>query len=144
MSGGAQDQAVRTGRIARTFIYVVLIYFALFYLLPLFVMAINSLKPLSEITGGNMMSLPVDPTLAPWASAWSTAQIGVEATGLKPFFLNSILMVVPAVVIGTIVGALMIGMINNGLILMGLEFSQQLIAKGAIIILAVALSQKRG
>jgi ribose transport system permease protein len=46
-------------------------------------------------------------------------------------------------VIGTIVGALMIGMINNGLILMGLEFSQQLIAKGAIIILAVALSQKR-
>jgi ribose transport system permease protein len=37
----------------------------------------------------------------------------------------------------------MIGMINNGLILMGLEFSQQLIAKGAIIILAVALSQKR-
>ena len=51
MSGGAQDQAVRTGRIARTFIYVVLIYFALFYLLPLFIMAINSLKPLSEITG---------------------------------------------------------------------------------------------
>jgi ribose transport system permease protein len=47
-------------------------------------------------------------------------------------------------VIGTIVGALMIGMINNGLILMGLEFSQQLIAKGAIIIFAVALSQKRG
>jgi ribose transport system permease protein len=46
-------------------------------------------------------------------------------------------------VIGTIVGALMIGLINNGLILMGLEFSQQLIARGAIIILAVALSQKK-
>jgi ribose transport system permease protein len=41
------------------------------------------------------------------------------------------------------VGALMIGLINNGLILMGLEFSQQLIARGAIIIFAVALSQKR-
>lgn len=49
----------------------------------------------------------------------------------------------PATVVGTIVGALMIGLINNGLILMGLEFSQQLIARGAIIILAVALSQKR-
>lgn len=47
-------------------------------------------------------------------------------------------------VIGTIVGALMIGLINNGLILMGLEFSQQLIARGGIIILAVALSQKKG
>lgn len=46
-------------------------------------------------------------------------------------------------VVGTIVGALMIGLINNGLILMGLEFSQQLIARGAIIILAVALSQKK-
>lgn len=46
-------------------------------------------------------------------------------------------------VVGTIVGALMIGLINNGLILMGLEFSQQLIARGGIIILAVALSQKR-
>ena len=46
-------------------------------------------------------------------------------------------------VVGTIVGALMIGLINNGLFLMGLEFSQQLIAPGAIIILAVALSQKK-
>ncbi len=46
-------------------------------------------------------------------------------------------------VIGTIVGAMMIGLINNGLILFGLEFSQQLIARGGIIILAVALSQKR-
>lgn len=32
---------------------------------------------------------------------------------------------------------------NNGLILMGLEFSQQLIARGAIIMLAVALSKKK-
>jgi ribose transport system permease protein len=47
-------------------------------------------------------------------------------------------------VIGSIMGALMIGLINNGLVLMGLEFSQQLIARGAIIILAVAISQTRG
>lgn len=46
-------------------------------------------------------------------------------------------------VVGSIVGALMIGLINNGLILMGLEFSQQLIARGAIIIIAVAISQQR-
>ncbi len=43
-------------------------------------------------------------------------------------------------VIGSIFGALMIGVINNGLILWGLEFSQQLIARGLIIILAVAVS----
>jgi ribose transport system permease protein len=46
-------------------------------------------------------------------------------------------------IVGSIVGALMIGLINNGLILMGLEFSQQLIARGVIIILAVAISQNR-
>jgi ribose transport system permease protein len=46
-------------------------------------------------------------------------------------------------VIGSIAGALMIGLINNGLILMGLEYSQQLIARGVIIIVAVALSHQR-
>ena len=46
-------------------------------------------------------------------------------------------------VVGSIVGALMIGLINNGLLLMGLEYSQQLIARGIIIILAVALSPAR-
>ncbi|MBK4215239.1 carbohydrate ABC transporter permease [Paracoccus caeni] len=106
MSVATQDSAVRTGRITRTFIYVFLIFFALFYLLPFFVMVINSLKPLGEITGGNMMALPQDWTIQPWLSAWSTAQIGVEATGLKPYFINSILMVVPAVAISTMLGAL--------------------------------------
>lgn len=42
-------------------------------------------------------------------------------------------------VVGSLIGALMIGLINNGLTLMGLEYSQQLIARGAIIILAVAI-----
>ncbi len=46
-------------------------------------------------------------------------------------------------VVGSVLGALLIGVVNNGLILMGLEFSQQLIARGGIIILAVALSQSR-
>ena len=46
-------------------------------------------------------------------------------------------------VVGSIVGALMIGLINNGLILMGLEFSQQLIARGVIIILAVMVARSR-
>ena len=46
-------------------------------------------------------------------------------------------------VIGSVMGALMIGLINNGLILMGLEFSQQLIARGVIIILAVTVAKSR-
>ncbi len=48
-----------------------------------------------------------------------------------------------ASVIGSLLGSLMIGLINNGLILMGLESSQQQIVRGVIIILAVALARKR-
>ncbi|MCQ0969392.1 carbohydrate ABC transporter permease (plasmid) [Paracoccus sp. TK19116] len=127
MAIATQDTAVRTGRITRTFIYVVLIFFALFYLLPFFIMVINSVKPLSEITSGNMLALPQDPTFAPWASAWSTAQIGVEATGLKPYFLNSILMVVPAVAISTALGAL------NGYILTKWRFRGDTILFGLML-----------
>lgn len=106
MAISTQDSAIRTGRITRTFIYLVLTLFALFYMLPLYVMVVNSLKPLSEITGGGMMALPQVWTIEPWLKAWSTAQVGVQATGLRPYFLNSILMVVPAVAISTILGAL--------------------------------------
>ncbi len=100
------SQVIRTGGAARVGIYLVLGFFCLYYLLPLYVMVVNSLKPLSEIQAGGMMALPRDWTLEPWNKAWSSAQIGVEATGLRPFFLNSILMVVPAVAISTVLGAM--------------------------------------
>ncbi|WP_419875468.1 ABC transporter permease [Candidatus Pristimantibacillus sp. PTI5] len=45
-------------------------------------------------------------------------------------------------IIGTVVGALMIGTINNGLIIMGLDVSQQMMIKGLIIILAVVFGKK--
>ena len=69
-------------------------------------MLVNSFKPLDEIRQGGMLNLPQTWTIEPWLSAWSTAQIGVQPTGLRPFFINSILMVVPAVAISTIIGAL--------------------------------------
>ena len=106
MSAPSQDNAASTNLVARVVIYIVLILFAGYYLLPLYVMAVNSLKPLEEIRQGNMLALPVQWTLEPWLSAWSTAQIGVQPTGLRPYFLNSVLMVVPAVALSTILGAL--------------------------------------
>jgi glucose/mannose transport system permease protein len=127
MSAVTQDTAVSTGRVTRAFIYLILILFALFYLLPLYVMGVNSVKPLEEITGGNMMALPRTLTFAPWASAWSTAQIGVEPTGLRPYFLNSILMVVPAVAISTIVGAL------NGYVLTKWRFRGDTVVFGLML-----------
>lgn len=43
-------------------------------------------------------------------------------------------------VIGSVIGALMMGMVNNGLILMGLSVDQQMILRGVIIIVAVTLT----
>lgn len=47
-----------------------------------------------------------------------------------------------ASVVGALFGALLIGVVNNGIILMNLDFAQQTTARGAIIILAVALARK--
>ena len=106
MSSAAQDIAMKGSRATRIIIYTVLILFLIFYLLPLYVMLTNSLKPLDEIRGGDMLALPKNWTIEPWRAAWSYAQIGVEPTGLKPYFINSIFMVVPAVLISTALGAL--------------------------------------
>jgi ribose transport system permease protein len=46
-------------------------------------------------------------------------------------------------VVGALFGALFIGLINNGLILAGLDTSQQRIIQGLIIIVAVALGSKK-
>ncbi|WP_180897758.1 ABC transporter permease [Martelella soudanensis] len=43
-------------------------------------------------------------------------------------------------VIGALVGSLMMGMLNNGLILMGLSVSDQMIVRGLIILAAVSVS----
>ena len=93
-------------RALRFVLYAVLLVLAFVFLMPVYVMVINSLKPLEEIRGGNLMTLPIDWTFEPWRAAWSTAQIGVQPTGLKPYFINSFLLVVPAVVISTLIGAL--------------------------------------
>ena len=116
MSAQSQDNAISSGKLTRALIYTALLVFAFYYLLPLYVMLVNSFKPLEEIRQGGMLNLPQQWTIEPWLSAWSTAQIGVQPTGLKPFFINSILMVVPAVAISTIVGAL------NGYVLTKWQF----------------------
>ena len=114
--------------LSRAVLYVALILFAIYYLLPLYVMLVNSFKPLEEIRGGGMMNLPKEWTIAPWLSAWSTAQIGVDPSGLKPFFINSILMVVPAVLISTILGAV------NGYVLTKWRFPGDSIVFGMLLL----------
>lgn len=114
--------------IGRLALYLVLFVFAIYYLLPLYVMLANSFKPLAEIRQGDMLALPQVWTLDPWRSAWSTAQIGIQATGLKPYFVNSIVMVVPAVLLSTLLGAL------NGYVLTKWRFRGDGVVFGLILL----------
>jgi glucose/mannose transport system permease protein len=97
----------RSSLVTRVVIYGLLLLFALVYIVPLLVMVMTSLKPLDEVTGGNMFALPKSLTFDPWVQAWAKARIGVsDTTGIAGYFWNSIKMVVPAVAISTILGAL--------------------------------------
>lgn len=90
----------------RIVIYGLLALFALFYLMPLFVMLVTSFKTMDEIQNGNMLALPQAPTFGPWIRAWSEVCSGLTCVGMKGYFWNSIKMVVPAVIISTLLGAL--------------------------------------
>jgi glucose/mannose transport system permease protein len=101
-------ETARPGRLTihRVLLWTVLLLFAAWFLAPLYVMVVTSLKDMDQVRNGHLLSLPTDPTLASWAKAWSGACTGTDCGGLKPFFINSVLMVVPAVAVSTLIGAL--------------------------------------
>lgn len=89
----------------RAIIWSVLLLFAAFFLLPLYVMVSTSLKDMAQVRGGSLLDLPNGLDLGAWRKAWSEACTGTDCGGLKPFFFNSLLMVIPAVLISTALGA---------------------------------------
>lgn len=96
----------RYGKTAlRWLLYFILGVFALYYLMPLFVMITTSLKSLEEIRTGSLVALPRQVIFEPWRTAWSSACTGIQCEGLRPYFWNSVMMVVPAVAISTLLGA---------------------------------------
>ncbi|WP_312437950.1 carbohydrate ABC transporter permease [Janthinobacterium sp.] len=89
----------------RVVLYLLLVLFALYYIIPLYVTLATSFKSLDEIRSGNLLALPQVWQFDSWGKAWSSACTGVTCDGLQPFFWNSIEMVVPAVLISTFIGA---------------------------------------
>lgn len=130
MTDGVMTNARRGGatKVAlRWLLYLVLCTFALYYMMPLFVMITTSLKSLEEIRTGSLMSLPREVTFAAWSTAWSSACTGIQCEGLRPYFWNSVLLAVPAVIISTMIGAL------NGYVVAQWRF------KGANVLFALML-----
>ena len=79
------------------FIYGTLALVAAYYLLPLYVMVVTSLKGMPEIMLGNIFSPPVEITFEPWVKAWSQACTGLNCDGLSRGFWNSVRITVPSV-----------------------------------------------
>ncbi len=105
MAERLQTQTAGSQLMGRILIYALLAVFAVYYLMPLFVMVTTSLKTLDDIRAGNLVALPQEISFAAWTKAWGTACTGVECNGLKGNFLNSVSFVVPAVLISTLIGA---------------------------------------
>ena len=116
-----QNIALRLG------LYAMLCVFAIYFLMPLFVMITTSLKDLNEIRAGSLIALPREVTFEAWLVAWSQACTGIKCEGLSPYFWNSILLAVPAVLISTFIGAM------NGYVIAQWRF------KGANVIFALML-----
>jgi len=90
----------------RVALYTVLLIMAAVYLMPFLVMLLTSLKDVEEIRTGTLLSLPSTLDLSAWSKAWGEACTGNNCGGISPYFLNSFQIVIPAVLISTLLGAI--------------------------------------
>ncbi|MDN7183399.1 carbohydrate ABC transporter permease [Caballeronia sp. SEWSISQ10-4 2] len=90
---------------ARLGVYAFLLTSALFFLLPLYVMLVTSVKPMTEIRLGNILSLPMHFTLDAWRVAWQSACTGLDCQGIQVGFWNSVRIVIPSTVLSILAGA---------------------------------------
>ena len=90
---------------ARVGIYVFLAVAAAFFLTPLWIMVMTSLKTMPEVRLGNIMAWPQEPTFEAWTTAWAEACTGLECNGIRVGFLNSVRILIPSVIVSIAAGA---------------------------------------
>ncbi|MEW9615062.1 carbohydrate ABC transporter permease [Shinella sp. S4-D37] len=100
---GARPRRALSGR--NIMLYGTLLVAALYYLLPLYVMIVTSLKGMPEIRLGNIFSPPVEVTFEPWVKAWASACTGLNCDGLSRGFWNSVRITVPSTLISILVAS---------------------------------------
>ena len=99
LEGAHGPKPRRTFSRRNIFLYGTLIMVALYYMLPLYVMVVTSLKGMPEIRLGNIFSPPVEITFQPWVKAWAEACTGLNCDGLSRGFWNSVRITVPSVIV---------------------------------------------
>lgn len=87
-------------------LYGTLIFVAIYYLVPLYVMIVTSLKGMPEIRLGNIFSPPIEVTFEPWVKAWSQACTGLNCDGLSRGFWNSVKITIPSVFVSIVIASI--------------------------------------
>ncbi len=90
----------------RVGIYAFLAVVALFFVLPLYVMLVTSFKSMDEIRLGLIFALPQHASVDAWVKAWTSACTGLDCTGLRVGFWNSVKILVPSVTLSILLGAI--------------------------------------
>ncbi len=90
---------------ANIMLYGTLLVVSLYYLLPLYVMLVTSLKGMPEIRMGNIFSPPMEITFEPWVKAWSSACTGINCDGLSRGFWNSVQILVPSTILSILIAS---------------------------------------
>jgi glucose/mannose transport system permease protein len=86
-------------------LYGTLFVFCLYYLLPLWVMVMTSLKGMPEVRMGNIFAPPMEITFQPWVKAWAEACTGLNCDGLSRGFWNSVRILIPSVILSIAVAS---------------------------------------
>ena len=87
-------------------LYGTLIFVAIYYLVPLYVMIVTSLKGMPEIRLGNIFSPPIEVTFEPWVKAWAQACTGLNCDGLSRGFWFSVLITIPSVFVSIVIASI--------------------------------------
>ena len=82
---------------SRAAIYLVLIAFALFFLMPIYVLVVTAFKPFQDVSVTTMWELPKGLDFGSFATAWGR---------VSPNFWNSLQITVPTALISSLVGSL--------------------------------------
>ncbi|MDA9208287.1 carbohydrate ABC transporter permease [Octadecabacter sp.] len=105
MSGPRGPKPKKAFSARNIMLYGILIMVSVYYLLPLYVMIVTSLKGMPEIRLGNVFSPPMEITFEPWVKAWAEACTGINCDGLSRGFWNSVQILIPSIILSIAVAS---------------------------------------
>ena len=110
LTGAVRDPeaaaAQRRYLLGRIVIYGLLCLFAAIYLFPALLVITNAFRTPAEVAAHGRIAFPQSFSFDPWVRAWTKACVTGRCQGIQQNFYNSLIMVIPATLFSTAIGAL--------------------------------------